>query len=57
MVEKNNKLEKFLLEKKKEEIEFFNYDYKSDSSITKYVDNKISFNKLDYIPNNLVDLK
>jgi len=38
-------------------IEFNKYNFKEDSSITKYLDNKISFNKLDYIPNNLVDLK
>jgi len=57
-VEKNNKLEKFLQEKKKKEREFINsLDLVIDSSITKYVDNKISFNKKDYIPNNLVDLK
>jgi len=33
------------------------YDFKTDTSITKYIDNKIHYNKLDYIPENLVDLK
>ncbi len=33
------------------------YDFKIDSSITKYIDNKIHYNNLKYIPENLVDLK
>ena len=55
--EKNNKVKKVLLEKKLELNKLKNLDFKTDSSITKYVDNKISFNKKDYIPENLVDLK
>ncbi len=34
-----------------------NYDFKTDSSITKYVDDKIHYEKIDYIPKNLVELK
>jgi D-alanyl-D-alanine carboxypeptidase len=33
------------------------YDLKTDSSITKYVDNKIHYKKIDYVPKDLVDLK
>ena len=56
--ERNNKIEKFLLEKKKKEELIKNkYDLVKDSSITKYIDNKIHYNNLEYIPENLVDLK
>ena len=33
------------------------YDFVSDDSITKYVDNKIPFSEVSYIPENLVGLK
>ena len=33
------------------------FDLKTDSSITKYIDNKISFDEKSYIPGNLVNLK
>ncbi len=39
------------------DVSIYNFDFETDSSITKYVDNKISFNELNYIPENLVDLK
>ena len=43
-----------ILEEKKKKIDFINsLDLKTDSSVTKYINNKISFNEKDYIPNDL----
>lgn len=51
---KQENLKKLFIEKKNK---IFNLDYKSDKSITKYVDNKIHYGKVDYVPDNLVKLK
>jgi hypothetical protein len=34
------------------EKEELNYDFKTDNSVAKYVDDKIHYEKLDYIPEN-----
>lgn len=57
-------IEKVLVPKEKKvnswtgtKVNFSKYDLYKDSSITKYVDNKVHYNNLEYIPENLVDLK
>lgn len=55
-----NKLEnanKIADEEKEKEKAMKSLDFETDTSITKYVSNKISFQKLSYIPNDLTNIK
>jgi hypothetical protein len=52
-----NKSLKQVLEDKNKELDFINnLDLKTDASITKFVNSKVSFNNKKYIPDNLENI-